>query len=369
MMPVRTSMTNSPMPVSDSAAPSRSPPSDDGNFTGGPRPRTGNGPSMTAQACETYQDPRTHETEEEQSEDNWLHSFRHLVSGMVGGGGGVFIGHPFDTVKVRLQTQSSSNPVFRGAVHCVTKTVKDEGPRGIFRGVGPPVMGEMATGSLVFGIYGTLCSYQKDNSKTVTTAKEAYIAGLGVGMVGAMLLCPIELIKVRMQVQRIGGRRIPLGEPKSTIDWVSRIWKGEGLRGFYRGFGACWFRDMPAFALYFGVYEGYRGLFTEVDSHGMLVKDAPVVHQLMAGGLGGVASWSVTYPFDVIKSKMQRLTVDTPKEKQYKGLVDCAKRLYKANGMMGFYRGLGPTVARAFPVNAATFYLYNEVLKATHYLF
>eukprot|EP01104_Vermistella_antarctica_P012529 TRINITY_DN3649_c0_g1_i2.p2 TRINITY_DN3649_c0_g1~~TRINITY_DN3649_c0_g1_i2.p2 ORF type:complete len:127 (-),score=23.02 TRINITY_DN3649_c0_g1_i2:66-446(-) len=126
---------------------------------------------------------------------------------------------------------------------------------------------------------------------------------------------------------------------------------------------------MPAFALYFGVYEGYRGLFTEVDSHGMLVKDAPVVHQLMAGGLGGVASWSVTYPFDVIKSKMQRLTVDTPKEKQYKGLVDCAKRLYKANGMMGFYRGLGPTVARAFPVNAATFYLYNEVLKATHYLF
>ena len=61
---------------------------------------------------------------------------KNLISGTAGGIGITLVGHPFDTLKVRLQTQPVDKPIYRGLTDCFVKTLKWEGIGGLYRGVG-----------------------------------------------------------------------------------------------------------------------------------------------------------------------------------------------------------------------------------------
>lgn len=61
---------------------------------------------------------------------------KNAISGTFGGIAICLIGHPFDTLKVRLQTQSVANPVYSGLRDCFIKTLRWEGVGGLYKGVG-----------------------------------------------------------------------------------------------------------------------------------------------------------------------------------------------------------------------------------------
>lgn len=71
------------------------------------------------------------------------------------------------------------------------------------------------------------------------------------------------------------------------------------------------------------------------------------------GGLAGEALWLSSYPFDVVKSKMQ--TDGFGAEQKYKSMRDCFAQTYRASGLAGFWKGIFPTLLRAMPVSAGTF--------------
>lgn len=54
------------------------------------------------------------------------------------------VGHPFDTLKVRLQTQPVHNPVYKGLADCFMKTLKWEGIGGLYKGVGEITFKELS---------------------------------------------------------------------------------------------------------------------------------------------------------------------------------------------------------------------------------
>lgn len=56
------------------------------------------------------------------------------------------MGHPFDTIKVRLQT--TDNARFRGPVDCLMQTLRKEGVKGIYKGATPPLVGWMFMDSM-----------------------------------------------------------------------------------------------------------------------------------------------------------------------------------------------------------------------------
>lgn len=67
-------------------------------------------------------------------------SLRDFAAGGVGGICAVVVGHPFDLVKVRLQTAEKG--VYKGAIDVATKTITREGPiRGLYAGVSAPLVG------------------------------------------------------------------------------------------------------------------------------------------------------------------------------------------------------------------------------------
>lgn len=75
-----------------------------------------------------------------------------------------------------------------------------------------------------------------------------------------------------------------------------------------------------------------------------------MLNVLTAGGLAGMAMWSLAIPPDVIKSRYQGAPQGT-----YTGFIDCARQTIAKDGMKALFKGFGPAMARAFPANAATF--------------
>ena len=87
-------------------------------------------------------------------------------------------------------------------------------------------------------------------------------------------------------------------------------------------------------------------------------KEIGTLGMLMAGGSAGVFSWLVTFPTDVVKTRLQ-----SDVEGKYNGALDCVRKTWKAEGMPAFWRGLGSTVLRAFPINAATFTVVTWIMR------
>jgi hypothetical protein len=132
-----------------------------------------------------------------------------------------------------------------------------------------------------------------------------------------------------------------------------QVVKTEGLRGIFRGLGTTICREVPGFGTYFLAYE----LMTRPAGPGPV----STFHMLLAGGLSGTLSWVVTYPIDVVKSRLQ---VDgMGGVYRYTGFMDCLKKSIQAEGYCVMTRGLWSTVLRAFPTNAATFTVVTWVIR------
>lgn len=130
------------------------------------------------------------------------------------------------------------------------------------------------------------------------------------------------------------------------------------MRGLFRGFVPTAIRE-TGYGAYFGVYEGTLAALSamsarrgghDVDesrsSEGVVSKERhgyPAL--LLAGGLAGVASWVVTFPFDVIKTRVQSQLAPAP-DNPYRSMMSTILHSYKTEGPSVFFRGLQPTLIR-----------------------
>ncbi|XP_044929603.1 mitochondrial basic amino acids transporter isoform X1 [Mustela lutreola] len=269
-----------------------------------------------------------------------------FLAGCAGGVAGVLVGHPFDTVKVRLQVQNPEKPQYRGTLHCFQSIIKQESVLGLYKGLGSPLMGLTFINALVFGVQGnTLRALGQD------TPLHQFLAGAAAGAIQCVICCPMELAKTRLQLQDAG----PARPYRGSLHCLAHIYRREGLRGVNRGMGSTLLRETPSFGVYFLAYDVLtRALGCEPG-------DALLVPKLLlAGGTAGILSWLSTYPVDVVKSRLQADGLrGAPR---YGGFVDCVRQSYRAEGWRVFTRGLASTLLRAFPVNAATFATVTVVL-------
>lgn len=210
---------------------------------------------------------------------------------------------------------------------------------------------------MVFQIYAILsravdsscCSNEPPSYKGVA------LGGVGAGAIQSLILSPIELIKIRLQLQTQLQREHTEKGPLHVAKNILRI---EGWRGLYRGLTITALRDAPAHGFYFWTYE-----FMREKLHPGCRKSGQesVNTMLVAGGLAGVASWVCCYPLDVVKTRLQAQTPTSAIK--YNGIVDCLHRSVKNDGYGVLFRGLGTAVSRAFVVNGAVFTAYETALR------
>ncbi|XP_016382657.1 mitochondrial basic amino acids transporter isoform X1 [Sinocyclocheilus rhinocerous] len=271
-----------------------------------------------------------------------------FVAGCIGGvhvsgAAGVLVGHPFDTVKVRLQVQSVDKPLYRGTYHCFQSIVRQESMLGLYKGIGSPMMGLTFINAIVFGMQGNAMRVLGTD-----TPLHQFLAGAAAGFIQCVICCPMELAKTRMQMQGTGEKSASRKMYRNSLDCLIRIHRKEGVRGINRGMVTTVIRETPGFGVYFLAYDTLtRTLGCDAEADYIIPK------LLLAGGMAGMASWISTYPVDVIKSRLQADGVGGAN--RYDGIVDCVRQSWRREGWRTFTRGLTSTLLRAFPVNATTF--------------
>lgn len=279
----------------------------------------------------------------------------YFVCGGFGGICTVITGHPFDTVKVRLQTMAAPKPgvepLYRGTFDCLQKTVTKEGFSGLYKGMGAPLVGIAPIFAISFMGY-------RVGKELVTPANGArldygryFAAGAFSGIFTTSIMAPGERIKCLLQIQHGEAVKVYSG----PVDCAKKLYKEGGLRSIYRGAAATLFRDVPASGLYFLTYEAMKDYFTEYGKY-----ELSLGCTLLAGGCAGISNWLIGMPFDVVKSRLQTAPAGMYKN----GIRDVAAELLRKEGPTAFYKGIVPVLLRAFPANAACF-LGFEFAKKT----
>ncbi|XP_072744149.1 mitochondrial basic amino acids transporter [Anoplolepis gracilipes] len=262
-----------------------------------------------------------------------------FFAGCLGGCTGIMVGYPLDTIKVHMQTQDYRNPKYRGTWHCLRTILAKESVNGLYKGMTSPIAGVAVVNAIVFGVYGHTQRHLSEPDRL----SAHFLAGASAGLAQTPVSSPIELAKTRLQLQSPGNSCGP-------IQCLRNIYKQEGYRGVFKGLNITFLREGPGYGVYFATYE----MLTRMSSK----QPISTPYMLLAGGLAGTASWIISYPVDVIKSRIQ-----AESSNRYSGALDCLKKSVRAEGYSCLYRGLNSTILRAFPTNAATFAVVTWIFR------
>ncbi|KAF9254454.1 mitochondrial carrier [Marasmius fiardii PR-910] len=361
-----------------------------------------------------------------------------FIAGTMGGVAGLVVGFPFDTVKVRLQSASlahrnrlsSMSPSTIQLMLSIAREDKRLGIWGLFRGISSPIATAAPLNGLVFASYKFLLNLQMppeelekrkfgSEDEWTPTLTQIALAGMGCGVISSMITTPTELIKIRQQTSSpsssSSSQRLPTAR-EVALD----IYRRNGIQGLYRGITATALRDL-GYGSYFFAYEAtcryLPPLSSRLSSLSYHSETGALVHDLdhrpesswttllVAGGVAGIAGWILTFPMDVVKTRVQgsdggyytsaqsaassssasaappytsssytsRMpvfahnralgTYATPSTivNPYRTTMSTIVNSYKAEGWGVFWKGLGPTLLRAVPVNMATFAVFEGV--------
>lgn len=296
---------------------------------------------------------------------------------------GKYIEYPFDTVKVRLQSQPNNALLYKGPLDCFRQSIQADGLLGLYRGISAPLVGAALENSSLFfferlgreTLFKTgFCS--RDQPMPLPAL---WLTGAFSGVFTSFVLTPIELVKCKIQVPvkksttttststtTTTTRRAPMG----PIAVIKHVYRQEGLKGFWHGQTGTLIREAGGCAAWFGTKETTSNFFlqrnlkkakTPAEKEAVLANALPLWQQALAGASAGVSYNFLFYPADTIKSRMQTSPVGGALVKRT--FVAEGAALWKEAGLKGLYRGCGITCLRSAPSSAFIFMVYDGLKK------
>ncbi|KAF2470244.1 mitochondrial carrier [Lindgomyces ingoldianus] len=294
--------------------------------------------------------------------DGGTKNYKGFVAGVFSGITKLSVGHPFDTIKVRLQTTDHSQ--FKGPLDCLLQTLRNEGVKGIYKGATPPLVGWMFMDSIMLGSLSVYRRILNDNifnpTRELNFGQQPKLPVLGHAMAGTMagwtvsfIAGPVEHIKARLQVQYQAQKAQRLYS--GPIDCLKKTFRNHGVRGVWHGLSATLlFRTF--FCFWWGTYDIFT---TALKSHTNL--STPAVN-FWAGGLSAQVFWITSYPSDVVKQRI--MTDPLGQDRKFPRWRNAARAVYRERGWRGYWRGFVPCFLRAFPANAMALVAFEGVMRA-----
>ncbi|ESK82342.1 mitochondrial ornithine carrier protein [Moniliophthora roreri MCA 2997] len=307
-----------------------------------------------------------------------IRALKDITFGSIAGMVSKVFEHPFDLTKVRLQSQVlDSSARFNGPIDCLHKTWRNEGFRGLYRGLPAPIVGAMAENASLFMSYRVFRQIiQKITNKTESekpSLSEIVLAAAGAGAVTSFALTPIELVKCKMQVQMLVSPTTLTTPPPGPVAVLTSVVRSTGIRGLWLGHTGTLIRETGGTAAWFGTKEFVA--FKLVQRRARLDPSGSDPHTLvltplesgLSGACAGAAFNLILFPADTVKSAIQteeelrpRHAGNSTPRPTFFGTL---KAMYKAQGVRGLYAGCGITVARSIPSSAIIFLIYDELNK------
>ncbi|XP_064841279.1 solute carrier family 25 member 36-A-like isoform X2 [Oncorhynchus masou masou] len=180
------------------------------------------------------------------------------------------------------------------------------------------------------------------------TLVHLFAGGCG-GTVGAILTCPLEVVKTRLQsshitlyvsevqLSTVNVPSVARMSPPGPLHCLKLILEKEGARSLFRGLGPNLVGVAPSRAIYFAAYSSAKERL-----NGVFQPDSTQVHMVSAG-LAGFTAITATNPIWLIKTRMQ-LDSRNRGEKPMNAF-ECLRRVYQTEGLRGLYRGMSASYA------------------------
>jgi len=228
---------------------------------------------------------------------------------------------------------------------------------GFYRGVLAPLSALTALNAINFSSYAYFSSLLFSNEVTSSSISifgknystksrsgiepRYFLAGAAAGPLASCISTPFELVKTQVQINKKYG---------STLNAIRIISTKYGPHVLLRGHVVNTCREMVFLGSYFFIYEHIKETTT---------RRVPAMYAIaVAGGIAGAIGWFVSFPLDSIKSLIQGSNLSESRP----SAVQLAKRVLHERGMTGLYRGVAPSISRAFLVSSTRFSAYEAVM-------
>jgi solute carrier family 25 folate transporter 32 len=341
------------------------------------------------------------------------------LAGAAGGFTSGVVTCPLDVIKTKLQAQGGfraqqatpvrgpGTVVYQGMLGTARVIWREDGLRGMYRGLGPIILGYLPTWAVWFTVYGKskeffakhngmvgevlidmlMLTYCLENQNIIN-----FWSSIIAGASSTMVTNPIWVIKTRLMSQvsvksTANGARPPW-HYRSTFDAAKKMYRTEGILSFYSGLTPA-LLGLTHVAVQFPAYEYLKTKFTgqgmgvtaegDSSSHWFGVLSASVLSKIMAS--------SATYPHEVIRTRLQTQQRSMPSSSseyaafrgglegshgpaaiiaktkaaipRYKGIVMTFRTILREEGWRAFYAGMGTNMMRAVPAATTTMLTYE----------
>lgn len=260
--------------------------------------------------------------------------------------------HPLDTCKIRLQKQgelgTSSQIKYKNIFNAFYLIYKNEGFSSLYKGLTASLLREATYSTIRLGMYEPFKVFLGGTDRTHTPLWKKFAAGLCSGSCGAIVANPYDLLKVKMQ--SIEGR-----EKMSFFGEIWNILKTEGIMGLYRGTLPNVTRGAILTATKMATYDHTKHLIL---NSGLMKDD--IYCFFVCSIVTGIMLTITTAPIDLIKTRIMTQTLE---HKIYNGMIDCAIKTVKQEGVKAFYKGFWPQWMRFGPFNVIQLIVWEELRK------
>ncbi|CAJ0586214.1 unnamed protein product, partial [Mesorhabditis spiculigera] len=158
-----------------------------------------------------------------------------------------------------------------------------------------------------------------------------FLAGSVAGAAGIFFGYPLDTVKTRLQTS---------SSYSGIIQCVGKVLKTEGVLGMYKGVTApCLFAGIQHSLLFAG-YATTLHLMHPGEAHVEARKDLPLAEIMFASFIGSIPQLIPSIPVEAVKTRLQFQTEGyASASARFHGPWDCARKMWKAEGIRAVYRG------------------------------
>ncbi|KAK2157599.1 hypothetical protein LSH36_188g05004 [Paralvinella palmiformis] len=322
----------------------------------------------------------------------------HLIAGGAGGTVGAVLTCPLEVVKTRLQSSVAtfSQPVYvtrvmyqaahqtpvttpsyiactasstctqttsvarphtttstqtYGLYRCLKHIVQKEGPRALFKGLGPNLIGVAPSRAIYFSSYAqSKCFF---NSVITPESPLVHICSAAcAGFTASTATNPIWFIKTRLQLDQNRYNGL------STIECIRQVYRKHGIVGFYKGITASYY-GISETVIHFVIYEGIKAKLREVKGQCIGEEERGAIdfiEFMAAGATSKTIATCIAYPHEVARTRLRE------EGNKYHGFWQTLATVFKEEGVRGMYRGLVTQLVRQIPNTAIMMSTYEAVV-------
>ena len=264
---------------------------------------------------------------------------------------------------MQLDAEGGGKRLYKGTVDCMTGIYRNSGlTRGLYAGLSAGILRQVSYGMPRFGIFTWLNEYvgnlQRDGAP-MPTYQRLGVAG-AAGSSAALFGVPSEVALVRMSAES----RLPADQKrgyKNALDAVVRIGREEGVAALWRGAAPTVTRALLLNVGQLGVGADVKVRLNAWKPEVMVPGSLSLL--VTASFIASFAATVVSVPADTMKSRMQNMKHGADGKPVYSGMLDCAAKAVRHEGVLALWKGFTPAFIKLTPHTVISFIVLEKITK------